>query len=61
MVIMRVWLDLHKTSSKHAHVLSGIFITNKKLLQKKAFQIRKKLDKLLVSYISSTQGSDPKV
>ena len=32
-VIMRVWIDLHKTSAKQVHVLSEIFKTNQKLLQ----------------------------
>ena len=30
---MRVWLDLHKTLGKHAHILSGIFIAKQAIAE----------------------------
>ena len=41
---MRMWLHLHKTSDKHVHVLTEMFITNQKILQKKHLNKTNKLD-----------------
>ena len=59
---MGVWLDLHKTLGKHAHILSGIFIANQAIAEI-TFKWRLNKQRAWQTFcaLSPTVGSNPGV